>query len=162
MLPETTTLFILDGFRSAYNVGSVFRTAEALFPSAVFPCGISARPGGRKVGRTSRGSHSLVPWRWFSTAFDAGCWALGAGFRLYVVENSPGAVPLQVVEFPTMTAVVFGNEAEGVSREVLSIASSVVRIPQTGERHCVNVASAAAMVGWEIQRRRISGCNPDS
>ena len=162
MFSESTTIFILDGFRSAYNVGSVFRTAEAVMPAAVFPCGISALPGGRKVGRTSRGTHANVPWRWFPDALQASGWALDAGFGVFVVENSPGAVPLHLARFPGMTALVFGNEAEGVSADVCAIAGGSVVIPQSGERMCVNVSSAAAMVGWEIMRRRLSGCSQGS
>jgi len=161
MLAKGTTIFILDGFRSAYNVGAVFRIAEAVFPSAVVPCGISALPGGRKVGRTSRGTHATVPWRWFPTAFEASAWALGAGLGLFVVENTPGAVPLHRADLSGPSALVFGNEAEGVSSEVWDLAPGVLVIPQAGERKCVNVASAAAMVGWEILRRRLSGCSPD-
>ncbi|MFO7626756.1 MAG: TrmH family RNA methyltransferase [Candidatus Fermentibacteraceae bacterium] len=162
MLPKGTTIFILDGFRSAYNVGAVFRTAEAVFPSAVFPCGISALPGGRKVGHTSRGTHATVPWRWFPTAFEASSWAVVAGFGLFVVENTPDAVPLHRAGFSVSSALVFGNEAEGVSRSVWDLSPGVLVIPQAGERKCVNVASSAAMVGWEILRRRLSGCNPGS
>jgi 23S rRNA (guanosine2251-2'-O)-methyltransferase len=162
MLPKGTTIFILDGFRSAYNVGAVFRIAEAVFPSVVFPCGISALPGGRKVGRTSRGTHAIVPWRWFPTAFEASQWALAAGFGLFVLENTPDASPLCTAEFTRSSALVFGNEAEGVSGSVWELSPNVVVIPQTGERKSVNVASAAAMVGWEILRRRLSGCNPGS
>lgn len=161
MLPKGTTIFILDGFRSAYNVGAVFRIAEAVFPSAVFPCGISALPGGRKVGRTSRGTHATVPWRWFPTAFEAASWAVGAGFSLFVVENTPGALPLHEAGLRAGSALVFGNEAEGVSRGVWELSPRVLVIPQYGERGCVNVASAAAMVGWEIIRGRLSGCSPD-
>jgi tRNA G18 (ribose-2'-O)-methylase SpoU len=161
MLPQGTTIFILDGFRSAYNVGAVFRTAEAVFPSAVFPCGISAVPGGRKVGRTSRGTHATVPWRWFPSALEASSWAVAAGFSLFVVENTASAVPLHRARLSGSTALVFGNEAEGVSRGVWELSPGVVVIPQSGERKCVNVASAAAVLGWEILRRRISGCNPD-
>lgn len=162
MFIRDTTIFILDGFRSAFNVGSVFRTAEAVQPAAVFPCGISARPGGRKVGRTSRGTHALVPWRWFPTALQAARWAEAAGFRLLVVENAPGAVPMHRAELPGRTALVFGSEAGGVSDRVREIGYETVFIPQAGERGCINVSSAAAMAGWEIARRRLTGCSPGS
>jgi tRNA G18 (ribose-2'-O)-methylase SpoU len=161
MFPRGTTLFILDRFRSAYNVGSVFRTAESVQPSAVFPCGISALPGGRKVGRTSRGTHGLVPWRWFPDAREASVWAVRAGFDLFVVENAPGAIPLHAAPFSLHTALVFGNEADGVSPEVFALAAGTVVIPQAGERRCVNVSSAAAAVAWEILRRRLTGCSPE-
>ena len=112
------------------------------------------------MGRTSRGTHGLVPWRWFPDAREAALGAVKAGFSLFVVENSPGAHPLQSAPFPGSTALVFGNEAEGVSPEVIALAMGTVVIPQAGERRCLNVASAAAAVAWEILRRRLTGCSP--
>lgn len=112
------------------------------------------------MGRTSRGTHGLVPWRWFPDAMEAADWAVKAGFGLFVVENTPGAIPLQSAPFTPETALVFGNEAEGVSPEIFAMAREIVTIPQTGERRCVNVASAAAAVAWEILRRRLTGCSP--
>lgn len=162
MFSRCTTIFILDGFRSAYNVGSVFRTAEAVKPSAVFPCGISALPGGRKVGRTSRGTHASVPWIWFPDAVQASLWAMNAGFGVVAVENSPGAVPLNRADLPPGTAFILGNEAEGISEQACALAQWAVMIPQQGDRRCLNVASVAAMVGWEVLRRRLSGCSPGS
>ncbi len=156
MFTEKFPLFVLDSLRSAFNVGSVFRTAESISPSGVILAGISARPGGRKVGRTSRGTHGLVPWRWFPLATEAVRYAQSS--RMVVaLENTPDAVPLHLADFPLDAAFVLGNEADGISNEVLEMCQMKIIIPQSGLRRCINVSSTAAMIAWEIQRRRLTG-----
>lgn len=156
MFTEEFPLFVLDSLRSAFNVGSIFRTAESISPCGVVLCGITARPGGRKVGRTSRGTHAAVPWRWFPDSVSAAD-VISLRRTIVSVENTPDAVPLHAAEFPEASAFVFGNEAEGISKEVLALSGMKVMIPQTGLRGCINVSSTAAMVAWEIQRRRMTG-----
>ena len=137
-------------------MGSVFRTAESISPSGVILAGISARPGGRKVGRTSRGTHGLVPWRWFPLATEAVRYAQSS--RMVVaLENTPDAVPLHLADFSLDAAFVLGNEADGISNEVLEMCQMKIIIPQSGLRCCINVSSTAAMIAWEIQRRRLIG-----
>jgi len=153
-------LFILDGFRSAYNVGSAFRSAEAASPCAVLLCGVCATPGNAGAARlahTARGTQKTVPWRYFRTSAEAVDWAAGTGRRTVVLENAPGAVPLPEAAIGGCDAFVFGNEADGVDPGVAAGAGMIVRIPQSGSRSCINVASAVAIVAYELVRRRIGG-----
>ncbi len=156
MFNENFPLFVLDSLRSAFNVGSVFRTAESISPSGIILTGISARPGGRKVGRTSRGTHGIVPWRWFQKATEAVQY-IQKHRMVIAVENTPDAVPLHLADFPLDAAFVLGNEADGISSEVLEMCKMKIIIPQSGFRHCINVSSTAAMIAWEVQRRRLTG-----
>jgi len=73
------------------------------------------------------------------------------------VENTSDAVPLHLADFPLDAAFVLGNEADGISSEVLGMCSMKIIIPQSGLRHCINVSSTAAMIAWEVQRRRLTG-----
>ena len=156
MLTGTFPLFVLDSLRSAFNVGSIFRTAESISPCGVVLCGITARPGGRKVGHTSRGTHASVPWRWYETSSLAAA-AISVNRAVIAVENTPDAVPLHEAFIPPGAAFIMGSEADGVSPDTLDICRYRVAIPQSGSRKCINVSSTAAMVAWEIQRRRLSG-----
>jgi len=156
MFTQDFPVFVLDSLRSAFNVGSVFRTAESVSPAGVVLTGISARPGGRKVGRTSRGTHGIVPWRWFNSAAEAVKY-IRLNRMVIAAENTPDAVPLHLADFPLNCAFVLGNEANGISPEVLDMCQMKVVIPQSGVRECINVSSTAAMIAWEIQRRRLTG-----
>jgi len=156
MFTEDFPLFVLDSLRSAFNAGSVFRTAESISPCGVVICGITARPGGRKVGRTSRGTHATVPWRWFEDVVEAVS-LVSESRTVVALENTGDSVPLHLARFPVNSAFVLGNEADGVSPDALAMSHMKVMIPQTGLRRCINVSSAAAMLAWEIQRRRQTG-----
>jgi len=147
-------LFILDNLRSAFNVGSVFRTTEAILPAALFLCGICCRPGNRKLSHTSRGTHSTIPWRYFEKAIDAAIWAKNSGRLLVAVENSAEAVPIWEAGFDLSSAFMFGNEADGLSPDIAEIADLSVYYPQSGVRTCINVSSTAAVIAAEIQRRK--------
>lgn len=155
--PGDTPVFILDGFRSAFNVGSAFRTAEAVYPSAVFLCGVCAVPGNRKLAHSARGTQNCIPWMRFEQAEDAAAWASATGRRIVAVERTESSISMLDAGFLPSDAFVFGNEALGISKPVLDGADMVVHFPQTGFRDCLNVSSVIAMVASEIQRRRLRG-----
>lgn len=153
--PGNTPLFILDNFRSAFNVGSAFRTAEAASPSAVFLCGVSAVPGNRKLAHSARGTQKSVPWRYFERTVEAVDWAGETGRRIVALERSGDSVSILEAQFDPSDAFVFGNEALGICPEALARAGIKVHVVQTGSRNCLNVSSVIAIVAAEIQRRRL-------
>ncbi len=155
--PGTTPLFILDNFRSAFNVGSAFRTAEAVSPAAVLLTGVCAVPGNRKLAHSARGTQASVPWRYFEHARDAVMWAAGTGRRVVALERTEDSVSLYEADFDPSDAFLFGNEALGISPEALSACGLSVHFVQSGARNCLNVSSVVAIVASEIQRRRL-GC----
>lgn len=155
-LSSGVPIFILDNLRSAFNVGSVFRTLESISPSALFLSGICCRPGNRKLAHTSRGTHALVPWRYFADVHDAADWAARSGRRLVAVENTEDAVPLWDADFSLSDAFMLGNEAEGLDETLRERADLSVYFPQNGLRDCINVSSTAAIVAAEIMRRRFA------
>jgi len=148
-------ILLLDNLRSAFNVGSAFRVAEAISPCHVFLTGCCARPGGRKLAHTARGTQNTVLWKYFESSADAAAWISGTGRRLVVLEPLPEAIPIFEAPFGISDAFVFGNEALGVSSGVLAAADMRVYMPQTGTRGCMNVAGAIAATAMEIQRRRL-------
>jgi len=151
-------LFILDNFRSAFNVGSVFRSAEAVSPAGLLLTGICCRPGNRKLHRTARGTQAIVPWMYFQEISDAIAWARSSGRMIVAVENAPSAAPIWDVDFGSSPAFILGSEADGLNEKVVASADECVFFPQSGIRKSINVASAASLAAFEIQRRRMDGC----
>jgi tRNA G18 (ribose-2'-O)-methylase SpoU len=149
-------LFVLDNLRSAFNVGSVFRTAESIRPAGVILSGICCRPGNPKLAHTARGTQSIVPWRYFDSLQDALSWVCGTGRRVVVVEKCPGSIPLFDADLELSSAFVLGNEALGVERKAVKSSHQMVYFPQSGRRDCINVSSMAAIIGSELQRRRLA------
>jgi len=98
-----------------------------------------------------------VPWRYFPTPEEAVEWARETGRQIVVLENEGSdSVPLDGADFSLSSAFVLGNEAMGVSQTVMDGADLRVFLPQSGRRKCINVSSMAAILGWEITRKRLA------
>lgn len=152
-LPRLPVHVVLDNLRSAFNVGSVFRLADAVRAAEVVCCGYTAHPPHHKLEQTALGTTHSVPWRQHPDTVAALRDLRAAGCRLVAVETAAGAVPYHRFEPSFPLAVVFGNEALGVSRPALEACDSVVELPVSGFKNSVNVASAAAVVLYELARR---------
>jgi len=134
---------ILDNIRSAYNVGSMFRTAECAYISKLVLCGITPHPPHPKIEKTALGTTNLVPWSYFENTLDAVKNFKNKGFKIAVLEITEKSIPVQSIEksfFPL--ALVIGNEVTGVSEEVFPEADLILEIPLYGEKESLNVALA--------------------
>lgn len=145
---------VLDNIRSLYNVGSIFRTADASGVERLILCGITPAPPHPSMRKTALGADERVAWEQSRN----GVAALGrlrlAGYRVAAIETGEGAVDLfdWQPEFPL--AVVFGNEVEGVSPAMLDMCDARVSLPMHGIKRSLNVATAAGVVFYELLRRR--------
>ena len=153
---KTPVIAVLDNIRSMHNVGSVFRTADAFLIEAIFLCGYTPQPPHRDINKTALGATETVDWMFFPTAVNAVAELKSQGFKVYAIEQTEGSISLE--EFPwninEKIAVVFGNEVEGVSDEVLRLVDGSIEIPQSGMKHSLNISVAAGIVLWEIARIR--------
>ena len=151
---KTPLVIVLDNVRSALNVGSAFRTADAFAAAEVILCGLTATPPHREILKTALGSTDSVAWRHFSKTADALEALHTEGYIVVAVEQAEGSLALQNVENQFIgtkkVALVFGNEVEGVSDAAMSAADYVVEIPQFGTKHSLNVAVSVGIVSWEF------------
>ena len=144
---------VLDNIRSAYNVGSAFRTADAGAVEHVHLCGMSAHPPHKKIEKTALGAFEYVPWTYYERTTDA-LRALGErDIPCVAVEVADGAVPHMEYVWPRPVAVLFGNEVTGVNSKILSRCDAVVCIPMRGYKNSINVATAFGVVLYEILRQ---------
>lgn len=150
-------IVVLENIRSAYNVGSVFRTADAFLAAAIYICGYSAKPPHKEVKKTALGAEETVTWKHFKTAAEAVEELKTAGYRIYAVEQAAGSHKLQTVQFEAgeKIAIVFGNEVTGVEQSTIHLCDGCIEIPQLGMKHSLNIATAAGVVLWELVRGRI-------
>ncbi len=150
---KTPVIAILDNIRSMHNVGSVFRSADAFLLQAIFLCGYTPQPPHRDIQKTALGATDTVDWMYFPSAIEAVRAVKTEGYLVYGIEQAAGSIQLQ--EFSSRGAplgIVFGNEVEGVSAEVLALADGCIEIPQMGMKHSLNVSVAAGIVFWELVR----------
>jgi 23S rRNA (guanosine2251-2'-O)-methyltransferase len=144
---------VLDNLRSAFNVGSIFRTSEAARVGELLLCGITPYPPHPQLDRTGLGTVDRVEWRHMVSTVEAMRELRGAGIPVWAVEVAPEARSLREVVFPRPVAVIFGHETAGIGTEVLHEVDGVVEIPLYGRKNSLNVASAYAVVVFEILRQ---------
>jgi tRNA G18 (ribose-2'-O)-methylase SpoU len=149
-LPVTV---LLENLRSAYNVGSFFRTADAVRLDKLGLCGITSAPPHNGVLKTALGAENTVRWEHHADAMPAARAEHERGCELAVVETSIRSVDLfdWVPRFPV--CLIFGNEKDGVSQPLLDLCDTHVRIPMLGFKHSLNVATAGGVVLYELLRK---------
>lgn len=143
---------VLDDIRSLNNIGSVFRTADAFRVEKIYLCGITAKPPHKDIQKTALGATESVDWEYVESVTDLAVRLQAEGVQLLAIEQAEDAVSLD--EFragPQQTyAVVFGNEVKGVKQEVVSMADTVIEIPQFGTKHSLNISVSAGIVIWQL------------
>jgi 23S rRNA (guanosine2251-2'-O)-methyltransferase len=147
---------VLENIRSAYNVGSVFRTADAFLLEGIYICGYSAYPPHKEIKKTALGAEDTVHWKHFKTAKEAIEDLRTNGYAVYAVEQVESSIMLHQFNQPNQKiAVVLGNEVTGVEQSTIEICDGCIEIPQLGMKHSLNIAVAAGVVLWEFVRTRI-------
>ena len=143
---------VLDGVRSLYNVGSVFRTGDAFRITGVVLCGITATPPNAEIHKTALGAEDSVAWRQFQDTMEAVSWLKAEGYTLLAVEQCEGSTMIQNFH-PDRTqksAVILGNEVKGVQQQVVDACDGCIEIPQFGTKHSMNVSVTAGIVIWHF------------
>lgn len=145
-------IVILDNIRSGNNIGSVFRTGDALRIEGVFLCGISAQPPHRDIQKTALGSTETVAWNYFESTLDAIDAAKKRGFEVYAVEQTKDSISLDdfKVNENAKIAIVMGNEVRGVEQKAIDACKGVLEIPQFGTKHSFNISVSTGIVLWDL------------
>jgi len=142
---------ILD-VRSAYNVGSIFRTADGAGVAEIVIVGITPDPTNAQVVKTSLGAEESVAWRRAENLKEAIAYLSGKGHKVLAAEDSPKAKDA-LSEMPAPpVAFVLGNEVSGLSEEDMALCGGVVKIPMLGAKASLNVGVAAGVLFYEALR----------
>ncbi len=152
---KNPVIAVLENIRSAYNVGSVFRTADAFLLQAVYIIGYTCRPPHKEIKKTALGAEDTVTWHYFKTSAEAIEQLKIEGYKVYAVEQVVNSLKLNHIRFSEneKVAVVFGNEVSGVEQSTISICDGCLEIPQMGMKHSLNIATAAGVVLWELTKK---------
>jgi tRNA G18 (ribose-2'-O)-methylase SpoU len=154
-LPSSGLVVVLDNVRSAHNVGSAFRTADAFGIDKVLLCGISAVPPSAEIRKSALGAEDAVPWEHFDDALEAVAALHEQGYTVVAVEQTVHSRKLGRDfhrEPGRKYALVFGNEVYGVQQDVVDACDLSLEIPQYGTKHSLNVSVSVGVVLWEFVR----------
>ena len=154
---KTPVIAVLENIRSAYNVGSVFRTADAFLLEAIYIIGYTAIPPHKEINKTALGAEDSVTWKHFATSTEAIEELKTMGYKVFAVEQAEDSLKLQQANFESneKIAVIFGNEVTGVEQQTILQCDGCIEIPQLGMKHSLNIATAAGVVLWELIRKEI-------
>ena len=154
--------FILENIYDTYNIGGLFRLADALSVEKIYICGESEIPPNSKIKKASIGTYKVVNWEYKKTAREA-IDDLNSKFQIprskqipnskiqiIAVEQHKNSIPYQKADYSLPLALILGNETYGVTKETIKLADQVVEIPMFGVNKSLNVIVSAAIVSYWI------------
>ncbi len=146
---------IIDDVLDTYNIGAIFRLADAVAASRVIICGRSETPPNIKIHRAAIGTDKWVPWQYCASTSEAikKLRKEVAGLRVFAIEQSSQSVDYRQINYSLPIALVVGNETSGVSNEVLSLVDQVLEIPMWGFNVSLNVMISLAIVLWKAMEK---------
>ncbi len=149
---------VLPDIRSSYNIGSIFRTADAtgvlrIVLSGYSPCPLDKfnRPQ-KEIAKTALGAEKDIPWIYEEKSAKALRDLKKQGFCIVGVEQDKRSVDYKKFfkKYPDKIAVVFGNEVDGISKELLKLCDEVVDIPMKGNKESLNVSVSAGIILYSL------------
>ena len=149
---KSPLVVVLENVRSMHNVGSVFRTSDAFLVEKIYLCGYTPVPPHREIQKTALGATETVSWEAAPETQSTIKDLQQRGYLVYAVEQTHSSKALDnfTPEKDKKIALVFGNEADGVSEDTIKLCDGAIEIPQFGSKHSFNISVSAGIVLWEI------------
>ena len=143
---------LLDNVRSLHNVGSVFRTCDAMAVEKLYLGGITAKPPHREIQKTAIGATESVKWEHVENVESVLLKYKNLGYKIIAVEQTLNSTDLIHYHWENEKAViVFGNEVDGVQQNVIDMADLSIEIPQWGTKHSLNISVSAGIILWDLK-----------
>jgi tRNA G18 (ribose-2'-O)-methylase SpoU len=154
---------LLDNIRSAWNVGSILRSADGFGFSHAYLCGITPTADNEAVAKTSLGAENSVPWSYHKDGVKLVKELKTKGEKIYGLEEDARAIPLETGGLPsivreqgsTLRILIVGNEVTGVDPELLDLCDQIFYIPMRGAKNSFNVAIAFSIAAYALREQRM-------
>jgi len=143
---------ICDNIRSLENIGSIFRTADALGVSKIYLCGISGRPPHHKISKTALGAEETIPFEYHRQIGRLIDKLKDERVHIVALEQDKKAILYTKFKPKFPLALVLGNEVKGISKKILQKADKVIFLPMRGKKESLNVSVAFGVAGYEISK----------
>jgi len=156
-MKENKRLFyvICDNIRSLENIGSIFRTADALGVDKIFLCGISGKPPHEKISKTALGAEKTVPFEYYRQTWRAVEKLKKEKFQIISLEQDKKSILYTKFKPNFPVALIVGNEVKGISKKILNKSDKIIYLPMQGKKESLNVSVAFGIAGYEINKFRI-------
>jgi tRNA G18 (ribose-2'-O)-methylase SpoU len=141
---------LAENIRSMHNVGSIFRTSDGVSLSKLFLSGYTAQPPRKEIDKTALGATDSVPWEYYNNPLEVLRKLKKQGVQIVALEHTSKSESYSDYKYSFPTCLVVGNEVDGVSQEVLSLADAAIEIPMKGIKQSLNVSVAYGIVIYHI------------
>lgn len=145
-------ILILDNIRSRENVGSIFRTADAVGVSKIYLCGITPCPPHEKIAKASLGAENSMVWEYIKDTWRLVDILKKEGYNVVALEQVEESVGILKYKPKFPLALVMGNEVNGVSKSVLDRVDKKIFIPMYGQKESLNVSVATGVALYLIKK----------
>lgn len=141
---------VCDNIRSLENIGSIFRTADAIGAKKIFLCGISGKPPNEKIAKTALGAEKTIPFEHHKQT-----WRLIEKLKeekvfIVALEQDKGGIIYTKFKPKFPLALIIGNEVKGISKKILKKADKIIYLPMKGKKESLNVSVAFGVAGYHI------------
>lgn len=150
--PKKPIYIILDNVLDTYNIGSIFRLAEAVAAKKIYLCADSATPPNHRIKKASINTTELVEWEYVETAVEAikNLKCRIKNLQIIAIEQTNKTVPYDKFEYKLPICLVVGNETTGISPKVLKMVDAVVELPMFGANISLNVMVSLGIVLYKV------------
>lgn len=155
-IKKNPVTIILDNVLDTYNVGSIFRLADAVAAEKVILCGETLTPPNSRIKKASINTWQWVDWEYQPTALGAiaALRKTTPGISVVAVEQDSRSISFEKAVYSFPLAIVVGHESYGVSREVLDVADQIVEMPMWGINKSLNVMVSCGIILYEIMKQQ--------
>ena len=151
-IPKAPISILVENVRSVHNVGSIFRSADGFGAEKIYLTGYTATPPRKDLHKTALGSEESVPWEYFEDPLEAVKRIKSKGHQLLLAEHTHQSKSIYSCEFKFPLCFIVGNEVNGVSERLSSLADCHIEIPMNGIKQSLNVSVATGVIGYELLR----------
>jgi tRNA G18 (ribose-2'-O)-methylase SpoU len=146
-------IVLLDDVRSLNNIGSVFRTCDAMGIKKMYLCGITAQPPHREIRKTAIGASESVAWEYEKNASKILTKYRDLGYEIIAVEQTSNSTFLENYQLTNnKILLIFGNEINGVSQNLIDLCDLSLEIPQWGTKHSMNISVSVGIILWNLKK----------
>ena len=145
---------LLDNIRSLFNVGAIFRTADAAGINKIILSGITGKPNTNKAKKVALGAEEIIPWEHSWQAWRIIKKLKKQGFQIVALEQTKKSMDYSKFKPKFPLVLVVGNEINGVSKNILKRCRKIIHLPMYGHKESLNVAVATGIAVYEINKCR--------
>ena len=150
------TIFVLVSLRSLYNVGSIFRTADALGVEKIYLTGFTGTPKQSKVKKTALGAEESVPWEFVKSTSQVIRDLKEQGYEIIGAEKNDESLDIRKWKPSEKSAILLGNEERGLSPRIMKLCDKIVHLPMVGIKESLNVSVTAGAFGYAMLEKNPS------